>query len=106
MDANNQNLIADAFYHLDILKTDLTRQKILHNRDREFVDTIDKLLSHCELIQLLLKSYDSLNFRLLCNIVNSSFMNPNCHGVTIIIPKKRLANNLDKGKMDYITFPS
>jgi hypothetical protein len=106
MEPYNHDLLQDAFYHLDNLKFKLTELKLEHNRNRELVYFIDDLIKDCDLIQLIIQSYDKHNFRHLCNIVNHSFTNPNCHGVILCIPKKRFARTLDKGKMDYINFPS
>lgn len=105
MAAYNQDLLHDAFYHLDILKVKQTKVKLAYNRDRVIVNCMDELLKDCELIQLIIQSYDSHNFRYLCNLINQSFSNPETHGVYIILTKKRFENNADKGKFDLINYP-
>ena len=102
MVAYNQDLLQDAFYHLDMLKIKQTKVKLAYNRDRVIVNCMDELLKDCDLIQLIIQSYDSHNFRYLCNLINHSFSNPATHGVHIIIRKKRFANNTDQGKFDLI----
>lgn len=104
MEAYNQDFLRDAFYHLDSLKLKLTKLKLAYNRDRSTVGYIDDLLKDCELIQLIIQSYDSYNFRLLCNMINNSFADSNTHGVFAIITKKRFESNIDKGKLDLIKF--
>lgn len=105
MEAYNQNLLQDASYHLDNHKTNLTKLKLAYNRDRELVSFIDQLIKDCDLIELIIKSYDKHNIILLCAMANHSFSNPTCHGVIITIIKKRFTNNLDRGRMNYINFP-
>ena len=102
MVAYNQDLLQDAFYHLDMLKTKQTKVKLAYNRDRVIVNCMDELLKDCELIQFIIQSYDSYNFRYLCNLINHSFSKPETHGVYIILTKKRFENNADKGKFDLI----
>lgn len=104
MEAYNQNLLQDASYHLDNLKVNLTKLKLAYNRDRELVAFIDSLIRDCDLILLIINSYDKHNVRLMCNIINHSYMNPNCHGVILCITKKRYNGSIDKGKMDYKNF--
>ena len=106
MGAYNQDLLQDAFYHLNNLKSNLTKLKLAYNRDRLIVSYIDDLLKDCELIQLIIQSYDIYSFRNLCNIINNSFSDPNSHGVLAIIPKKRFGENFDRGKLDLIKFPA
>lgn len=106
MEPYNQDLLQDAFYHLNNLKSNLTKLKLAYNRDRLIVSYIDDLLKDCELIQLIIQSYDSYNFRLLCNMINNSFSDPNSHGVLAIIPKKRFGENFDRGKLNHIKFPA
>jgi hypothetical protein len=104
MVAYNQNLLQDAFHHLDNLKLKLTKLKLAYNRDRIIVSCIDDLLKDCELIQFIIESYDNHNFRHLCNIINNSFLNPNTHGVHAIITRKRFEHNADRGKFDLLNF--
>ena len=104
MVAYNQDLLQDAFYHLDMLKIKQTKLKLAYNRDRLIVNCMDDLLKDCELIQLLVASYDNHNFRYLCNLINTAFANPNNHGVHVIITKKRFEYNADKGKFELIPF--
>jgi hypothetical protein len=106
MEPYNQDLLQDAFYHLQNLKFNLTKLKLAYNRDRLIVSYIDDLLKDCELIQLIIQSYDSYNFRLLCNMINNSFSDSNSHGVLAIITKKRLGENYDRGKLNHIKFPA
>lgn len=106
MEAYNQDLLHDAFYHLDNLKMNLTKLKLIYNRNRELVDFADGLIKDCEFIQFIIRSYDKHNFRKLCDMVNHSFLNPDCHGVILVIAKKRFENNLDQSKMHYIKFSS
>ena len=75
MVAYSQDLLQDAFYHLDMLKIKQTKVKLAYNRDRAIVNCMDELLKDCELIQLIIQSYDSHNFRYLCNLINHSFSN-------------------------------
>ena len=105
MAAYNQNLLQDAAYHLDNHKTNLTRIKLDYNRERELVTFIDQLIKDCDLIELIIKSYDKHNIMLLCALANHSFSDPSSHGVTITIIKNRFANNLDRGRMNHIIFP-
>lgn len=102
MAAYNQDLLQDAFYHLDMLKLKQTKIKLAYNRDRVIVNCMDELLKDCELIQFIIQSYDSHNFRYLCNLINLSFSNPETHGVHVFLIKKRFENNADKGKFDLI----
>jgi len=104
MEAYNQNLLQDASYHLDNLKVNLTKLKLVYNRNRELVAFIDGLIEDCDLILLIINSYDKHSVRLMCNIINLSFINPNCHGMLLSITKKRYVSSLDKGKMDYKNF--
>jgi hypothetical protein len=104
MAAYNQDLLQDAFYHLDNLKLKLTRIKLTSNRDRALVNCIDELLKDCDLIQLIIQSYDVYNFRLLCNIINNSFADINTHGVHAMITRKRYGPNIDKTKLNFISF--
>ena len=106
MEPYNKDLLQDAFYHLDNLKSNLTKLKLAYNRDRLIVSYIDDLLKDCELIQLIIQSYDIYSFRSLCNMINNSFSDPNSHGVLAIIPKKRFGENFDRGKLDFIIFPA
>jgi hypothetical protein len=106
MEPYNQDLLQDAFYHLDNLKFNLTKLKLDYNRDRVIVTYIDQLLKDCELIQLIIQNYDIYSFRSLCNLINNSFSDPNSHGVLAIIPKKRFGENFDRGKLDLIIFPA
>jgi hypothetical protein len=106
MEPYNQDLLQDAFYYLDNLKFNLTKIKLAYNRDRAIVNHIDNLLKDCELIQLIVQSYDSYNFRLLCNMINNSFADPNSHGVLVFIIKKRFGENYDRGKLNHIKFPA
>lgn len=103
MEAYNQNLLQDAFFHIDNLKKNLTILKLNYNRNRELVSAIDEILKDCNLIQLIIRSYDNYNFRNFCDIVNCSFKNSDCHGVIIIISKKRYGNNYDRTKMHLLT---
>lgn len=102
MAAYNQDFLQDAFFHVDNLKLTLTRLKITYNRDRTIVCCIDKLLYDCELIQLIIQTYDIYNFRYLCNKINNSFINPNSHGVHVVITKKRYGPTIDYGKLEFI----
>lgn len=104
MAAYNHDLLPDAFYHLDNLKLNLTKLKLAYNRDRQIVSSIDDLLKDCELIQLIIQSYDSHNFRLLCNLINNSFSDTNCHGVLAIITKKCYGEHYDRGRLNQIRF--
>lgn len=104
MAAYNHDLLPDAIYHLDNLKLNLTKLKLAYNRDRQIVSDIDDLLKDCELIQLIIQSYDSHNFRLLCNLINNSFSDENCHGVMAFITKKRFGRRYDRGRLNQITF--
>ena len=106
MEPYNQDLLQDAFYHIGNLKFNLTKLKLANNRDRTIVNHIDDLLKDCELIQLIIQSYDSYNFRLLCNMINTSFSDSNSHGVIAIITKKRFEPNIDKSKLNLIKFPA
>lgn len=102
MEAYNQNLLNDVFYHLHNLKQKITHVKLNYNRDRDLVNTVDDLLKTCDLIQFIIQSYDSYNVRHLCNIINNSFADPNSHGIIAIITKKRYADTFDRGRLDFI----
>jgi hypothetical protein len=99
MEALKQNLTQDTFYHLDNLKFNLTKLKLAHDRNRTIVDHIDDLLTDCELIQLIIQSYDNHNFRHVCNVINNYFLDPNIQGVSIVFIKKRYELNIDHGKL-------
>ena len=104
MEAYNQDLMQDAFYHLDNLKSNLTKLKLAYNRDRLIVSYIDDLLKDCELIQLIIQSYDIHNFRRLCDNINSCFLDPNSHGVLAYIIKKQFAENYRRDRLSHLIF--
>ena len=106
MEPYNQDLLQDAFCHLDNVKFKLTKLKLDYNRDLVIVTYIDHLLKDCELIQLIIQNYDIYSFRSLCDLINNSFLDPNSHGVLAIIPKKRFGENFDRGKLAVIKFPA
>jgi hypothetical protein len=104
MQAYNEDLLQNAFFHFERLKRNLTELKLTYSKDRAIVNHIDALLKDCELAQLIIQSYDSHNFKLLCDMINNSFSDPNSHGVLVFIPKKRFGKNYNRGKLNQITF--
>ena len=103
MDPYNPDLAQDIFYHFNNLKVKLCKIKIKYNKDRAIVNQIDDLLNDCEFIEFIIKKYDTKNFLHLCNKINSSFSDPNSHGVLAHIIKKRFAENYRGDKLNYIT---
>lgn len=104
MEPYNQDLLQDAFYHLNNLKFNLTKLKLAYNRDRAIVNNIDHLLEVCELILNIIKRYDIHNFRRLCDNINSSFLDPNSHGVLAYIIKKQFAENYRGDRLSHLIF--
>ena len=105
MQNDNQIYISDALSHLSGLKTDFARLRLDYNRDKQLVYTIEKYIESCELIGQLIKGYDSHNFKLLSNNINSVLLkDAELHGVLITIKKSKHVNNFDHSKMASITF--
>lgn len=104
MEPFNQDLLQGAFCHLENLKLILTRLQLKHSIDRVTVNDIYDSLHECQFIELNIKSYDNHNFRLLCNSINSSFSDPNSHGVKVFITKKKFGKNFDAGKLSTLNF--
>lgn len=105
METYNQDLLQDIFYHLDNLKVDLTRLKILYNRERNIVNSVDSLINDCDLIQLILRSYDNNNFRLMCNMINIMLLNnPELQIITVEIIIGKNCKNQIRSKIAKIPF--
>ena len=104
MEPYNQDLLQDAIYHLHDLELNLTKLKLAYNRDRVIVNYIDHLLKDCELILTIIQRYDVHNFRRLCGNINSSFLDPNSHGLLAYIIKKRFAENYRGDKLNHLIF--
>jgi hypothetical protein len=105
MEAYNQDLLQDTSYHLDNLKINLTRLKILYNRERNTVDLIDDLIKDCELIQLLIRSYDNKNFRLMCDMINIMLLNnPELQIITVDVIILKNCKNRQRSRIAKIPF--
>lgn len=102
--AKSTIVLDDVFYHLNNLKTDYTKLKIEFNKDQYLVHAMNKLVQEIELIELIIKSYDNYNLKVLTNEINIALLSdPELHCVNIIVKKKAFLDHLDKSKTALIT---
>jgi hypothetical protein len=99
MNAYNDIVLQDVFFHLSKLKGDFAKLKIENNRNQLLVFAMNDFTNKIELIEQIIKSYDSHNFKSITNKINSVLLgDPELHCVNVNIKKSKFLSQIDKSK--------
>ncbi|RXR24674.1 hypothetical protein [Flavobacterium stagni] len=99
MRAYNEIVLQDVFIHLTKLKADFAKLTIENNRNQLIVYAMQNFNNKIELIEQIIKSYDSYNFKSITNKINAVLLeDPELHCVKVDIKKSKCLPQIDKSK--------
>lgn len=98
--------LQDVNLHLANLKTDFARLMIDYNKNPSIVFAMESLTSKVSLVEQIVNTYDSKNFKSLTNVINATLLKDSeLHGINIRIFKQVKSSEIDFAKFAIISFP-
>lgn len=98
--------LQDVNLHLANLKTDFARLMIDYNKNPSIVFAMESLTAKASLVEQIVNTYDSKNFKSLTNEINATLLKDSeLHGINVRIFKQAKGSEIDFAKFAIISFP-